>query len=900
MGNLKSQPFAPPAKPSYKEVRDASAGKPLEHPALLTQPSLTRPLAPNLFNNGESIDDQAQPDGFFHHPADPVIAVGPNHIVVVVNSTLVVYDKSKFELQRTSLANWFANVCNGCQPFDPRIAYDLQEGHWLMLVIARNENANPQESWYLLSVSQTTDPTGAWWNYKLPGRFVYNGVDPNGEVTWADFPDLGYDGINSVSGGAVYISSNQFTFAKLCGVPIIAPTECFRTTLVNILPKSQLYKGGMGFGYWEVYDTTDADGAQAFALRATHTFGNPGGEFLINSKSGGGDKVTVHKLNPTYPPTPVDMTRQATVSIGSYSPPPSASQPNCIDTLDTGDNRMYNAIYRNGQLYAAFTQSQDWGHGNVAAIRYLKVNTSTNSTEINTLYGADGFNYFYPAIHTDNSDNIVLVFGRSSPSEFASVRYTGQKTSDDATQSSEQLAGGDTCIQSDPPGKPSRWGDYFGIAQDPADGSRIWVYGQWAKDISNVQSPLDWGTWFGETSFSNVPPPATRIKFRGTVQSVGGDQTVPIYNTLVQTVLEGPADLVGSTLPVTDFGAVVSCSDGGPEVSPNIQAGTKVEVFGKLDGTAVSVECSPDYIKSILKLTVTKAGAGSGAVSGTGIDCGSDCEEEYFYNTSVSLSAVASPGSVFTGWSGACSGTGNCMLTMDADKAVTGNFSPPDGPDLTGFFSGLTVTCKGGRRPSYQIKAKLVIQNIGNVEITRNQAFDVDFFFDDLNRYLVFLASQTVKQRIKPGKSTTLSKTLKFNSCPRGANFIAILDMGNAINERNENNNSIEAMSIGAAFGLGQPAPLLLAQVRAEPAADASFVRFNAEGIGIATIRVQAFDLTGRAILDAEANGSELLWRLDGKYGTAIADGVYLYVVWVRGYDGRTSMSEIRKLVLFR
>jgi hypothetical protein len=40
----------------------------------------------------------------------------------------------------------------------------------------------------------------------------------------------------------------------------------------------------------------------------------------------------------------------------------------------------------------------------------------------------------------------------------------------------------------------------------------------------------------------------------------------------------------------------------------------------------------------------------------------------------VTLTATADTGSAFAGWSGDCSGTGDCVLTVDAAKSVTATF----------------------------------------------------------------------------------------------------------------------------------------------------------------------------------------------------------------------------------
>ncbi len=85
-------------------------------------------------------------------------------------------------------------------------------------------------------------------------------------------------------------------------------------------------------------------------------------------------------------------------------------------------------------------------------------------------------------------------------------------------------------------------------------------------------------------------------------------------------------------------------------------------------------------------LAVAGSGTGSGTVtsSPSGISCtitagtpSGTCSASYAAGTSVTLTATPAPGHTFTGWSGPCSGTGPCTVTMTQDRSVTAGFEPP-------------------------------------------------------------------------------------------------------------------------------------------------------------------------------------------------------------------------------
>jgi hypothetical protein len=76
-------------------------------------------------------------------------------------------------------------------------------------------------------------------------------------------------------------------------------------------------------------------------------------------------------------------------------------------------------------------------------------------------------------------------------------------------------------------------------------------------------------------------------------------------------------------------------------------------------------------------LSVTKQGTDNGTVTSnpSGISCGSTCSAAFSSGQSVTLTATAATGSTFAGWSGACTGTGSCTVSMTQARSVTATFN---------------------------------------------------------------------------------------------------------------------------------------------------------------------------------------------------------------------------------
>lgn len=117
---------------------------------------------------------------------------------------------------------------------------------------------------------------------------------------------------------------------------------------------------------------------------------------------------------------------------------------------------------------------------------------------------------------------------------------------------------------------------------------------------------------------------------------------------------------------------------------------------GACTGTACSVTMNQSttvaasftLLPEVATLTVVKTGTGAGGLfihsmippdATTGIYCGEICSYDFPIGTTVTLYVVlaADPSTptTFTGWSGACTGTDSCVITITGSVTVTATYS---------------------------------------------------------------------------------------------------------------------------------------------------------------------------------------------------------------------------------
>jgi phospholipase C len=103
------------------------------------------------------------------------------------------------------------------------------------------------------------------------------------------------------------------------------------------------------------------------------------------------------------------------------------------------------------------------------------------------------------------------------------------------------------------------------------------------------------------------------------------------------------------------------------------------------ENTSVSATFVPKSAPPDVTLTATVAGTGTGTITSkpSGINCPGTCSANFVPNASVTLTATAAAGSIFAGWSGACTGTSStCSLTLKANTQATARFNLSQGVNV--------------------------------------------------------------------------------------------------------------------------------------------------------------------------------------------------------------------------
>ena len=456
--------------------QEAALGQPINPDVQIAEPG-PDPGAPLLGVNFDAIDYQ---ETGTNSPPDPEIAVGTAHVIVVVNVAIQVYDKTGNELTTIIPANDFFSANSGCDDevlYDPNVLYDEEAGRYL---IGFDQGPFSLGGGYCLAVSQTNDPTGAWWLY-------YFGINDN--QGWVDFPQA------AVADEYIVMAGNVFDYQP-------APSTTYVGAKIWAFDKSRLYIGAA------VAPEAESLGPNYFTLQPLHLHGaaqgtwpNHGERVYFLADDFDGRHYTLFEWTPGESAAQVN-----TIDLGQAGFPINVPQ-NGPGTLQSNDYRILDFEYRNSHGWLTQTVSCNPSGTTANCIRWAQIRIFDGilgRSGVGT-YGSSSEHRIFPDLAVNLCNDMVIGYTKSSGSIFPGIWYTGRKAAETSgtLQAEAQLRAGEvayTSFGSDP--SPHRWGDYTGMTIDP-NGRTFWYVGEYSKDIPVASK---WATYVGSFSYPDCQP----------------------------------------------------------------------------------------------------------------------------------------------------------------------------------------------------------------------------------------------------------------------------------------------------------------------------------------------------------------------------------------------------------
>jgi len=439
-------------------------------------------------------------------PPDCTCAVGPTNVIAASNSGLRFYNKTGTQQFSTTWSSFFSGIQpGGTFTSDPKVMYDHLSGRWFVIILALNNST--LYSYYLIAVSDDSDPNGTWKKYSIDSTTNGGAATSN----FSDYPGLG------VSAEAIYITANMFG---------PRPGGSFQYVKLRIIPKQQLLDFASSLTWSDIWNITTSDSTKAQTMQPAMHWGSPQAPFCVSFGTST-TKAYIYGVNdPLGSPT---LTKKS-VTITAIGTPGSASQSGGTVKLDTIDTRPYNAAWRNNSLYFGHTSSATGG----SQCRWYQINTSSwpasaSLTTSGSVTTASKYRWF-PSVAVNKNDILFIGHCFSSSSDFASINYTYRLPTDSpGSTATPLLVLGGTRYYTGEGGSPVRWGDYSGAAVDPADDETFWHYNLYP----NGSSGGTWNTWVQQITIPLAPGEPTTLVAADTAGAIG--ESAQLTATLTKT-----------------------------------------------------------------------------------------------------------------------------------------------------------------------------------------------------------------------------------------------------------------------------------------------------------------------------------------------------------------------------
>lgn len=418
-------------------------------------------------------------------PADTNGAVGPNHLMVALNTQVRMQTRTGATLSTVSTDAFWASL-GSPSTFDPRVLYDPFSNRWIFVIAADAEAAS---SALLVGVTQTNDPTGTWNLYRVD-------VDAS-DALWGDFPSVGFNK------DWIVVHLNLFSGAS------------FDHGNVYVFDKADLYASGSG--RYTLFADTSGTNTLAPAVSYDNTATSM---YLVANRNSAAGQIEMKTIS--GPLGSETLSAGSVITRGeawSFQAPGGADflpQLGSSQLIDAGDARMQSCVYRNGSIWCAQTVFLPAGGSPTrAAAQWWKLSPSGAIQQKGRIDDPGGtFSYAYPSIGVNANDAALIGYSRFSSTTYPSAAYVFRTAADLANtfQSETLLKAGEASYYKTLGSPQNRWGDYSATIVDPLNDVDFWTIQEYAATPSGGYDR--WGTWWGKVG-------APSFRFGAATYSVG-------------------------------------------------------------------------------------------------------------------------------------------------------------------------------------------------------------------------------------------------------------------------------------------------------------------------------------------------------------------------------------------
>jgi hypothetical protein len=463
--------------------------------------------APLVNFEGLSNQDNFNVFGFRVNPPDPNGDVGPNHYVEMINLVFGVYSKTGTLLlgpidTGTLWAGFAVPDCTDPSG-DPIVLYDQFADRWLL-----TQFTTRGPTYYnCIAISQTGDPTGAYFRYafstgvNFPDYPKYGVWTDSYVITTREFgPTVEYGigvyaleknkMINGQPARAVrfFIDGNNPALLPLVGDGLL-PADIDGKQKPNTdaaIPLVGTQDDGAGYGA-----TFDALNIWDLLVKWRST---PTASLTLNTQLpvASFDSIFPCGVVPgSLPPSSRDCLPQPGITDGSQY----------IDILSYRQRPTWRLAYRNFKSYETLVtnQSVEAAPG-VAGVRWYEIRRTGGTYSLyqqGTYAPGDGVHRWMGSIAQDKQGNMGLGYSVVNGVDvYPGIRYTGRLAGDPLGQMTlgEGVIINGSGVQRT---TNSRWGDYTSMNTDPVDDCTFWYVNEYYTLAGQLSSTAGWQTRIG-------------------------------------------------------------------------------------------------------------------------------------------------------------------------------------------------------------------------------------------------------------------------------------------------------------------------------------------------------------------------------------------------------------------